>query len=204
MGILLLEVPHHTLSSPNVLKAYSNMSLQASVPYPLFRTESIRASSALLVNQSIFCKESKDDVRIREFYYHRGTAIPRKLWDDNKNADITKILQIENVQVRSLLMDRIKSKYDNEADFNKMVGELGTVIHKGTQRMADKITKKMLLLQIDTPTDPIKFLRVECPSTGTHYYLNVPPTATKCNEALQWTYGVGDIHHKPIMFAQET
>lgn len=46
------------------------------------------------------------------------------------------------------------------------------------------------LLRIATPDDePYTLVEVTCPSTGHRHYLRVPPTVTRCSEAVAWTFG---------------
>ena len=134
-----------------------------------------------------------------EYIYHRGTAIPKHLWDTPKEKlDLKEILKIDNTQARALLLEKAEAT-------PAKIASLGELIHEATQIMAHKKKKKMRLYSVSVAKDdPMKFLQVECPSTGTNYYLAVPPTAKKCQEALQWTYGRGMITNKPITFVEET
>lgn len=134
-----------------------------------------------------------------EYIYHRGTAIPKYLWEKPKEElDLKEVLKIDNTQVRSMLLEKAEATPEK-------IASLGELIHQATQMMARKKKKKMRLYSVTVPNDdPMKFLQVECPSTDTKYFLRVPPTATKCHEALQWTYGRGRIFHKQLKFVEET
>ncbi len=134
-----------------------------------------------------------------EYIYHRGTAIPKHLWDTPKEKlDLKEVLKVDNTQARALLLEKAEAT-------PAKIASLGELIHEATQIMAHKKKKKMRLYSVSVAKDdPMKFLQVECPSTGTNYYLAVPPTAKKCQEALQWTYGRGMITDKVIKFVEET
>ncbi|MDD5423046.1 MAG: hypothetical protein PHT32_06480 [Candidatus Omnitrophica bacterium] len=135
----------------------------------------------------------------KEYVYHRGTAIPKELWEKPKEElDLKDVLKIDNTQVRSLLLEKAEATPEK-------IASLGELIHQATQMMARRKKKKMRLYSVKVPNDdPMKFLQVECPSTDTKYFLRVPPTATKCHEALQWTYGRGRIFQKQLKFVEET
>jgi hypothetical protein len=135
----------------------------------------------------------------KEYVYHRGTAMPKELWEKPKEElDLKEVLKIDNTQVRSLLLEKAEATPEK-------IASLGELIHQATQMMAHKKKKKMRLYSVNVPNDdPMKFLQVECPSTDTKYFLRVPPTATKCHEALQWTYGRGQTFRKQLKFVEET
>jgi len=121
----------------------------------------------------------------RVIYFERGVEIPKKLYETPiEQLNAKDIIGIENTQLRSVMLNRMPRE--------RIVEQLGgRIIHKAVQHMAGEQDKPMALIRIDAPGEPLVFLQVECVSTGTKYYLAVPPTSTKCNEALQWTYGVG-------------
>lgn len=50
----------------------------------------------------------------------------------------------------------------------------------------------------------VQILRVRCPSTKQLYFLRVPRDAKECEEARQWTFGVGDGIPAAINFEKET
>jgi len=121
----------------------------------------------------------------KAFYYEHGVAIPKKLYDTPpEQLDPVKILKIENAQLRMALCAKIGAE---------KIAAAGTVIHKD---------KEMRLYRIKGAD--VNVLRVKCPSTGSLYFLRVPKDTRKCEEARQWTFGVGEGFNEPIKFAMET
>lgn len=119
------------------------------------------------------------------YYYVKGVAIPKKLYEtpDDK-LDPMKILNLGNAQLRMSLMSKIDPK---------KIAKCGRVVHKeGDMRL------------FDIPKLETKILRVRCTTTKAYYYLRVPKDATKCEQARQWTFGVGEYLNKPIKFEVET
>jgi len=120
----------------------------------------------------------------KSFFYERGVAIPKKLYlTPVEKLDPVKILQLPNAQLRMALSSKIGPE---------RIAECGKVIHKDRQ---------MRLLSIKGYD--VNILRVQCPSTKVFYFLRVPKDAKKCEEARQWTFGVGNGFPAPIKFARE-
>lgn len=118
-------------------------------------------------------------------HFVHGVAIPAKLYNtpDDK-LDPLKILKNPNAQVRMALMSRIDPE---------RIAKCGRVIHsQGDMRLFD-------IKDFD-----VRILRVRCTTTKSYYFLRVPKDSTKCEQARQWTFGVGDDFSKPIKFAKET
>lgn len=121
----------------------------------------------------------------RTLYYVNGVAIPKKLYETPaEKLDPVAVLKIENAQLRMAMMDKISAE---------QIAKAGKVIHKeGDMRL------------YDIPKLDVRILRVRCTTTKVFYYLKVPRGARKCEEARQWTFGVGQDIEKPIKFAVET
>lgn len=117
--------------------------------------------------------------------YERGVAIPVKLYrTPPEKLDPKKILKLSNAQLRMALCAKIGPD---------RIAKCGTVIHKdGDMRL------------IAIKGYDVQILRVKCPSTGQLYFLRVPRDAKECEEARQWTFGVGDGIPAPIKFEKET
>lgn len=117
--------------------------------------------------------------------YVNGVCIPKRI--KGKSADkltLPEILALDNAQLRMALM----SKFEPEA-----IAKCGRVIHKeDDMRLYD-------IKNVD-----VRILRVRCTTTKAYYYLKVPKDSTKCEQARQWTFGVGDYLKKPINFEVET
>lgn len=117
--------------------------------------------------------------------YVNGVAIPWKLFvTPSEKLDPAKLLRIDNAQLRMAMMDRVSGE---------QIAKAGKVVHKdGDMRLYD-------IQKLD-----VRILRVRCNTTKVFYYLKVPKDATKCEEARQWTFGVGQDFREPIKFAVET
>lgn len=118
-------------------------------------------------------------------YYQNGVAIPEKLFNTPVDKlDPLKILKIKNAQLRMALMSKIDPK---------KIANCGKVIHKdGDMRLYS-------IKDFD-----VKILRVRCNTTNAYYYLKVPKDSKECEQARQWTFGVGEYIRKPIKFEVET
>ncbi len=60
------------------------------------------------------------------------------------------------------------------------------------------------LLSVAVPRDltvdqKIVAVHVTCPSTGHEYLLRVPPTMTRCDEAVAWTFGMNADKYAPVV-----
>jgi hypothetical protein len=119
------------------------------------------------------------------FYYEHGVAIPKKLFDTpSDQLNPVDILKINNAQLRMALMEKIGPD---------RIIQCGKIVHKD---------KEMRLYNI--PKYDVRILRVQCPTTKSYYFLRVPKDTQKCEEARQWTFGVGEGFNEPIKFARET
>lgn len=117
--------------------------------------------------------------------YVNGVCIPNRI--KGKPADkltLPEILALDNAQLRMALM----SKFEPEA-----IAKCGRVVHKeGDMRLYD-------IKNVD-----VRILRVRCTTTKAYYYLRVPKDSKKCEQARQWTFGVGEYLKEPIKFEVET
>lgn len=122
----------------------------------------------------------------KKVFYERGVAIPAKLYRTPvEKLDPVKILTLPNAQLRMALCAKIGPE--------KIAG-CGRVVHK------DGAMRLLSIKGYD-----VNILRVQCPSTKAFYFLRVPKDAKECEEARQWTFGVGEgVIDKPIQFAVET
>jgi hypothetical protein len=121
----------------------------------------------------------------KKFFYERGVAIPAKLFrTPAEKLDPVKILSLPNAQLRMALCAKIGPE---------KIAKCGRVIHKdGAMRL------------LSIKGHAVNILRVQCPSTRQFYFLQVPKDTKECEEARQWTFGVGDGIDKPIKFTVET
>jgi hypothetical protein len=128
----------------------------------------------------------------KEVFYEHGVAIPKKLHETPpEKLDIKKVLKEPNAQLRMALM--AKARHDR--NFGRRMAELGNEVHRqGSMRLYD-------IKGFDT-----RILRVQCPSTKSLYFIQVPQDSQRCEEARQWTFHKGEGLHinGNIKFAQET
>lgn len=120
----------------------------------------------------------------KSFFYEHGVAIPKKLFQTPpEKLDPVKILQLPNAQLRMALSAKIGPE---------RIARCGRTIHK------DGAMRLLSIKGYD-----VNILRVQCPSTKAFYFLRVPKDAKKCEEARQWTFGVGNGFPEQIEFARE-
>ncbi len=121
----------------------------------------------------------------KKFFYEHGVAIPEKLYHASpESLDPIEILKIGNTQLRMALMAKVGTE---------RLATVGKVIHQdGSMRL------------YDIPKCETRILRVKCPSTNSFYFLGVPKDATRCEQARQWTFHVGDGFERQIRFVKET
>jgi hypothetical protein len=152
-----------------------------SIPFEVKTYGQVKYSGEVKNNQKI----GKWVIGGKTFYYQNGVAIPKKLFETPADKlDPAKILKIENAQLRMALMEKIGPD---------KIADIGKVIHKDGD---------MRLYAI--PKYGVNILRVRCTTTKAYYFLRVPKDATKCEEARQWTFHVGQDIARPIKFSQET
>lgn len=121
----------------------------------------------------------------KRVFYVNGVAIPKRLYETPpEKLDPAKIINLPNAQLRMAMMEKIGPD---------RIAEIGRVVHK------DKAMRLYDIKNYD-----VRILRVQCPTTKAYYYLKVPKDAAKCEEARQWTFGVGNGFNEPIKFAKET
>lgn len=121
----------------------------------------------------------------KSYFYQNGLAIPKELYETpGDQLDPKEILKISNAQLRMAMCAKIG---------NERLASIGKIVHKDGD---------MKLLKIKGTETNI--LVVKCPSTKAFYYLNVPKDTTECEQARQWTFGVGDSFRQPIRFCKET
>ena len=130
-------------------------------------------------------KVGKWVVNGKVFYYQNGVEIPEKLYNTPpEQLDPIKLLRIDNAQLRMAMLSKIDPK---------RIAECGKIVHKdGDMRL------------YDIPKMDVRILRVRCTTTKAYYYLRVPKDSKQCEQARQWTFGVGDFIQKPIKFEVET
>lgn len=121
----------------------------------------------------------------KKCFYVNGVAIPKRLYETPpEKLDPAKIIKLPNAQLRMAMMEKIGPD---------RIAEIGRVVHK------DKAMRLYDIKNYD-----VRILRVQCPTTNAYYYLKVPKDSSKCEEARQWTFGVGNGFNEPIKFAKET
>lgn len=129
----------------------------------------------------------------RAVFYEHGVAIPQKLYETPPDQlDLKSLLRLPNAQLRMAMLEKARG----DRHFGRRLAGLGSVVHRqGSMRL------------YDVPGLPTRVLRVQCPSTSSLYYINVPKDSVKCEEARQWTFHVGagvQLNGPQIKFTQET
>jgi hypothetical protein len=109
-------------------------------------------------------------------YSFHGTRVPA--WVIERPNDITakKVLAEENAEVRRVMIERMGME-------RFITGAKAKKIH--SHEMGE-------LFSIDLPNDPEEYLRVvrvKDPSTGRFYFLRVPPSIARADDAVAWTFG---------------
>jgi hypothetical protein len=121
----------------------------------------------------------------KEYCYVKGVEIPKKLFNTPPDKlDPLAILKLPNAQARMALMSKIDPK---------RIADCGKVVHK------DGDMRLYAIKNLE-----VKILRVRCTTTKAYYYLRVPKDSKQCEQARQWTFGVGENFDKPIKFEVET
>lgn len=118
------------------------------------------------------------------FYAWHGTRCSEKLILHPEQITREEWMNERNLEIRRLMQERI----GNER-FVEMLG--GRCIDQG--RRADLIEVKLR----DDPEKVARFVRVKDTSTERVYYLRVPPTFDKADEALAWTFGLEEQDYQP-------
>lgn len=129
----------------------------------------------------------------RVVFYEHGVAIPQKLYETPPDQlNLKSLLRLPNAQLRMALLEKARE----DRNFGKRLAAMGTEVHRdGSMRLYD--VKGL----------PTRVLRVQCPSTSSLYYINVPKDSIQCEEARQWTFHVGAgirLNGSQIKFTQET
>lgn len=121
----------------------------------------------------------------KEYCFVKGVEIPKKLYmTPPEKLNPLEILKLPNAQTRMALMSKVDPK---------RIADCGKVIHK------DKDMRLYAIKNFE-----VKILRVRCTTTKAYYYLRVPKDSKKCEQARQWTFGVGESFNEPIKFEVET
>jgi len=122
-------------------------------------------------------------------YAWHGVSVPEKLILHPEQVSRQDWIQERNAEVRRAIQERL----GNER-FVQLVG--GVCIDWG---------KRGRLIEIDLgPDDPERvahYVQVQDSSTRRHYYLRVPPSITRADEAIAWTFGLDARGYQP---GQET
>ncbi|MGK7931485.1 MAG: DUF6745 domain-containing protein [Microcystaceae cyanobacterium] len=108
---------------------------------------------------------------------------------DNLNGQ--EILQVENVELRRILIERL--------GYDKLIEQVGGIIrHKDKDAGGER-----QLISIPFEDDePLMMLKVICPSTGHLHILRVPPYLQTCHQAAAWVAGFDNPNdYNPIIEA---
>jgi hypothetical protein len=108
-------------------------------------------------------------------YSYHGIRVPVRIIEHPEKITAKEVLAEQNAEVRRVMIERV--------GMERFLSEAGArMIH--SHEMGD-------LFSIDLPGDPDEFLRsvrVTDPSTGRKYFLRVPPSITRADDAVAWTF----------------
>lgn len=122
------------------------------------------------------------------FYAWHGTKCSEKLILHPEQITKEKWMNERSLEIRRIMQERLGNDH-----FVELVG--GKCIEQGQR--AD-------LIEVDLGDDPervARFVRVKDTSTERVYYLRVPPTLDKADEALAWTFGLEEKDYQPVQEA---
>lgn len=107
-----------------------------------------------------------------------SVRIPTKVVLEPENLTAKEILDERNIEIRRAMIERVGREKFIELAKPKVI-----------DRDEDKGGKRELLkIELQRDEDYI-VLAVTCPSTGRRYLIRVPPSMTKCKDAIAWTAG---------------
>jgi hypothetical protein len=119
------------------------------------------------------------------FYAWHGCCVPEKLIMSPESLTKEDWLQERNLEIRRAIQERLGSE-----GFVEMVG--GACIDRGTRGS---------LIEVDLSDDPegvAHYVQVQDASTERQYYLRVPPSIRRADEAVAWTFGLSEQEYKPV------
>lgn len=122
------------------------------------------------------------------FYAWHGVRCSKKIALSPEHLTRQDWIQEDNLELRRLIQERLGNDR-----FVSLVG--GSIIDRG--KRGDLVSMDLL----DDPEREARFVHVRCPSTARHYYLRVPPTIARADEAVAWTFGLEAKAYQPL---QET
>jgi hypothetical protein len=121
-------------------------------------------------------------------YAWHGVIVPKKVIMHPEQLSRKDWINQSNVEVRRVIQERLGMER-----FVELMG--GKCIDKG---------KRGRLIEVDLGNGPERiahYVQVQDSSTERQYYLRVPPSITKADEAIAWTFGLSTRDYQP---GQET
>lgn len=124
---------------------------------------------------------------VREYWWH-GVRVNRKMILAPETLTSGEILKTRNSEVRRVMIERYGlARFIAES----RVAMLHEDIDYGGTRQ---------LFRVDLPrSEAMLIVKVKCPSTGSQYLLQVPPTMRTCDEAIAWTFGFEKNQYQPLI-----
>jgi hypothetical protein len=113
---------------------------------------------------------------------HHGVVVPAMAVLAPERFDVRRVLTEGNVELRRALIELY--------GFERFVRDAGAMcLHAEGDRA---------LYRVNLPGDePLVLVKVTCPSTARAYFLRVPPTITRCGDAVAWTFGMDAAAYAP-------
>jgi len=119
-------------------------------------------------------------------YWWRGVYISAKLWQDSRSFVLKDILEIENIELRRAILEKVGfSRVEDEAT----VVDEGTGDFSGCKLLCvsdsgeEGADKKIMFLKLKNSTP-------EEDGSYKFYYLRVPPKIKKVPEGIKWSFDV--------------
>jgi hypothetical protein len=122
-------------------------------------------------------------------WYWHGVRVNEQIIMRPETITAEQILAEQNAEVRRVMLERMGvGAFVRDAN--------PKVLHEDV----DGAGQDRRLLQIGTPwtrSRSMTVCQVRCPSTGHEHLLPVPPTMTRCDEAIAWTFGLDVTKYRP-------
>ncbi len=131
---------------------------------------------------------------VENVYFWHGVMVPafvvvRPDWITAKHVTTEANVEVRRVMLERMGVDRFMVEVDAK------------VLHEDS----DKMGKRRRLLRIDQPGDePLVAIEVtnstqEPDGSWKNYVLRVPPTITRCPQAVAWTFDMSETEYKPAV-----
>ncbi len=108
----------------------------------------------------------------------RGVAIDERIAFRPEEITAEEVLSEQNAELRRVKLERM--------GFERFLSESEPELLDSDSDPGGE--RKLLRVELEDD-EPLVCVSVNCPSTGRHYLLRVPPAMTSCRQAIAWTAG---------------